>query len=266
MDAVVNSETTGMTDPDDNIRVIRGFSLFASVIRANSWLNRRGVFCLVVINTMSLLELLHGGYVHKRRISVLSEFCSSLIPRNGRVLDVGSGDGRLARLVADKRPDISIQGIDVRLRSDAAIPIETFDGNTIPYGKGSFDVVMFIDVLHHTNDPMILLHEAARVARQAILIKDHLLEGAFAYSTLRFMDWVGNVRHGVALPYNYWTPAEWNGAFDRLGLSVSCWQSNLKLYGFPADLIFGRSLHFIAVLRVLGRRGNSDTGSRQLDR
>jgi len=173
------------------------------------------------------------------------------------VLDVGSGDGRLAQLVANKRPDISIQGIDVRVRTDSAIHVETFNGTSIPYGEGSFDVVMLVDVLHHTADPMILLREAVRVARQVILIKDHLLKGVLAYSTLRLMDWVGNARHKVALPYNYWTPAEWNGAFDKLGLAVSSWESNLKLYPFPADLIFGRSLHFIAALRV-PRHGGGD--------
>jgi SAM-dependent methyltransferase len=78
-------------------------------------------------------------------------------PRNASVLDVGSGDGRLARLVADKRPDISIQGIDVLVRTDAAIPVVKFDGTSIPYGEGSFDVVMLVDVLHHTVEPMILL-------------------------------------------------------------------------------------------------------------
>ena len=199
---------------------------------------------------MSFLELVHGGYVHKRRVSLLSEWCSNLIPRDASVLDVGSGDGRLARLVADKRPDISIRGIDVRLRRDAAIPLEKFDGTSIPCGEGSFDVVMFLDVFHHTDDPMVLLREAVRVARQIILIKDHTLQGAFAYSTLRFMDWVANARYNVALPYNYWTPAQWDSAFDKLGLSVSSWESNLKLYPFPADLIFDRSLHFIAALRV----------------
>ena len=159
---------------------------------------------------MSLIESVHGCYVHKRRISILSDRFSKLIPSNSRVLDVGCGDGRLARLIADKRPDISIQGIDVRLRDHAAIPAEAFDGKSIPYDQGSFDVVMFVDVLHHTREPMILLREAVRTARQAILIKDHLVKGAFAYSTLRFMDWVGNARHDVALPYNYWTPAEWH--------------------------------------------------------
>jgi SAM-dependent methyltransferase len=199
---------------------------------------------------MSLVELLHGRYVHKRRISRLSELCSKLIPSNASVLDVGSGDGRLARFLSDKRKDISIYGIDVRVRSDVAICIEAFDGKSIPSAEDSFDVVMLIDVLHHTDDPMVLLSEAVRVARQVILIKDHLLQGMLGYSTLRLMDWVGNARHNVALPYNYWTPAQWHGAFDKLGLVVSSWESNLGLYPFPVDLIFGRSLHFVAALRA----------------
>jgi Methylase involved in ubiquinone/menaquinone biosynthesis len=197
---------------------------------------------------MSLIESIHGGYVHKRRISILSDWCSKLIPSNSRVLDVGCGDGQLARLIASKRPDISIWGIDVRQRKDTAINVETFDGKFIPYGEDSFDVVMFVDVLHHAGQPTTLLREAVRVARQTILIKDHLVEGTFAYSTLRFMDWVGNARHGVSLPYNYWTLAKWQGAFDKLGLNITFWESNLRLYPFPADLILGRSLHFIVLL------------------
>ena len=64
---------------------------------------------------------------------------------------------------------------------------------------------------------MILLRETVRVARQVIVIKDHLLKGAFAYSTLRLMDWVGNARHDVALPYNYWTSAQRHGEKRRDG-------------------------------------------------
>jgi len=201
---------------------------------------------------MDLIESVHGRYVHKRRTSVLSSWCSRLIPLDSEVLDVGCGDGRLARLIADKRPDISICGIDVRQRKDSAMPVETFDGKSIPYGDGSFDVVMFVDVIHHADEPRMLLREAARVARQAILIKDHLVEGMFAYPTLQVMDWVGNARHGVSLPYNYWTLAEWHGVFDKLGLNITFWESDLRLYPFLADLILGRSLHFIA---LLGRPG-----------
>jgi SAM-dependent methyltransferase len=199
---------------------------------------------------MGLIESVHGGYVHKRRTLVLSDWCSRLIPSNSKVIDVGSGDGRLARLIADKRPDISIRGIDVRQRNDAPMLIETFDGRSIPYDEKSFDVVMFVDVLHHADDPVNLLREAVRVARQAILIKDHLVEGMFAHSTLRLMDWVGNARHGVPLPYTYWTLAKWNRVFNDLGVSATSWESNLKLYPFPADLILGRRLHFIALLGI----------------
>lgn len=197
---------------------------------------------------MGLIEAVHGRYVHKRRTLVLSDWCSRLIPLNSKVLDVGCGDGRLARLIAEKRPDISIRGIDVLQRNDAVIPIDTFDGKSIPYGEGSFDVVMFVDVLHHASQPMTLLREAVRVARHAIVIKDHLAEGSLAHLTLRVMDWVGNARHGVALPYDYWSLAKWHRVFDKLGLRINSWESNLKLYPFPADLILGRSLHFIALL------------------
>jgi SAM-dependent methyltransferase len=197
---------------------------------------------------MGLIESVHGRYVHKRRTLVLSDWCSRIIPFNSKVLDVGCGDGRLDRLIAEKRPDISIWGIDVRQRNDAAMFVETFDGKSIPYGNDSFDIVMFVDVLHHTSQPMTLLREAVRVARQAIVIKDHLAEGSLDYLTLRVMDWVGNARHGVSLPYNYWTLAKWHRVFDKLGLSINSWESNLKLYPLPADLILGRSLHFIALL------------------
>ena len=197
---------------------------------------------------MGLIESIHGRYVHKRRTLVLSHWCSRLIPVNSKVLDVGCGDGRLARLLAEKRPDISIRGIDVCQCKDAVMPIDRFDGTSIPYGQGSFDVVMFVDVLHHASQPMTLLREAVRVARQAIVIKDHLAEGSLAYLTLRVMDWVGNARHGVALPYDYWSLAKWHRVFDELGLRINSWESHLRLYPLPADLILGRSLHFITLL------------------
>ena len=46
---------------------------------------------------------------------------------------------------------------------------------------------MFVDVLLHTLDPMILLREAIRVARQTVVIKDHTLDGLLAGPTLRAM-------------------------------------------------------------------------------
>ena len=199
---------------------------------------------------MSLMERLHGHYVHSRRVRVLCDHLSQLIPSNGRVLDVGCGDGLLASLILERRRDAKISGIDVLVREKTKIPVTGFNGSTIPFPDKSFDVVMFVDVLHHTADPKLLLSEAKRVAAKAILIKDHRLNGFLARPTLRMMDWVSNAPHGVVLPYNYWSHQRWQEAFASLDLSVGFWKQDLQLYPNPANLLFGRSLHFISRLET----------------
>jgi SAM-dependent methyltransferase len=197
---------------------------------------------------MSLIESIHGGYVHQRRVRVLSNQLGKLLPQNARGLDVGCGDGLIAYLIMQKRPDVKIKGIDVIVRSRTYIPVEHFEGQSIPYQDGSFDAVIFADVLHHTDEPTALLQEAVRVSRKAIVIKDHIEQGLFARQTLRFMDWVGNARHGVSLPYNYWARQTWLEVFNALDLEVAAWRKDLPLYPWPLSSIFCRSLHFIVRL------------------
>ncbi|NOT26790.1 MAG: methyltransferase domain-containing protein [Acidobacteria bacterium] len=196
---------------------------------------------------MTFTDRVHGGYVHRRRVAVLADELSRLIAPGSSVLDVGSGDGWLASRVRDAaRADV--RGIDTLVRASTHIAVEPFDGSRIPHADRSFDYVMLVDVLHHTDNPEVLLKEAARVARTAVLIKDHLLEGLWANSTLRFMDKVGNARHGVVLPFNYWPRARWEEAFRKLGLGATFWKIDLRLYPRIVNWAFGRSLHFIARL------------------
>jgi SAM-dependent methyltransferase len=189
----------------------------------------------------------HDSVVLTRRVGVLAGHLAGLLPPRARVLDIGCGDGLLARRVTEMRSDVSIEGIDVLVQPDAGIAVKPFDGSTIPFLSASFDAAMLIDVLHHTVDPLVLLKEAGRVAR-VIVIKDHLREGFLADATLRFMDWIGNAHHGVALPYNYWSGDQWNEAFDALGLVPSTRITSLGLYPAPASWLFERTLHFVAKL------------------
>jgi len=195
---------------------------------------------------MSAIEKVHGSYVHRRRVRILASHFAELLPAKASVLDVGCGDGTLAGLIQTLRPDVQVRGIDVLVRAQTAIPVEPFDGSHIPAADASYDAVMFVDVLHHTDDPLALLREARRVARQNVLVKDHIRDGWLAAPTLRFMDSVSNARHGVALPYNYWRREQWQAAFQKLGLKVETWRPQLGLYPFWANWLFGRSLHFIA--------------------
>jgi SAM-dependent methyltransferase len=197
-----------------------------------------------VIN--SVLDRVHGGMVFSRRVRVLADRLAPLMPQNAKILDVGCGDGSVGLKVVEQRPDCTLEGIDVLVRPHTAFPVKEFDGEHIPYADRSVDAVMFVDVLHHTKDPTALLIEAARVTNSAVIIKDHLREGALAEETLRFMDWVGNARHGVVLPYNYLNRLQWDAALERAGLRVSTWEENVGLYPRPASWIFDRGLHFVA--------------------
>lgn len=196
-----------------------------------------------------LLNVVHDRAVFRRRVRVLSSLIADELGWDGTVLDLGCGDGSIARAIMDRKPGLRIRGIDVLVRENTLIPVTPFDGITIPAGDGAYDWVTIVDVLHHTDDPGRLVGEAARVARRGVIIKDHLREGLFARETLRLMDWVGNKGHGVRLPYNYLSRAEWNAIFQKTGIAVKNWRGALGLYPFPANLAFDRDLHFIARLR-----------------
>lgn len=196
---------------------------------------------------LKLLGAAHAKLVFGRRVHALAEHLGPLLPAHGDVLDVGCGDGLLDRLMMEQQV-VNITGLDVLRRPHTHIPVTLFDGSHMPYADKSVDAVLFVDVLHHTSDPMQLLREARRVARRCVVIKDHCADGWLAVPTLRFMDWVGNAPHGVVLPYNYWSEQAWRKAFVDLELFVGHWQQRLGLYPPPAAWLFERRLHFVARL------------------
>jgi len=198
---------------------------------------------------VSVIEMLHEEYVLGRRARLLAAHLAARLPLGATVLDVGCGDGAVGRHLLRTRPDLRYRAVEVMVRPDCLVPAEPFDGRTLPFPDASVDVAMFVDVLHHAEDAVALLREGARVARHTLLIKDHDSERPFAEPTLRFMDRVGNARHGVALPYSYWPRRRWNEVFASLGFRVEEWEEGLGLFLPPASWLFGGSLQFLATLR-----------------
>lgn len=197
---------------------------------------------------MRLIQRTHGHLVHPRRVNVLTQYLTTCVPSSASVLDIGCGDGLLSSLLGELLPSVKVQGIDVLVRDSTHIPVESFDGKNVPYPDRSFDATLLIDVLHHSEDPLQLLAEAARVSRSVVVIKDHLSDARLASTRLRLMDWIGNRSHGVALPYEYWALERWMDAFKRLKLRPRLWITELHLYPWFVDWLFGRSLHFMTCL------------------
>jgi SAM-dependent methyltransferase len=190
---------------------------------------------------------LHNRVIFSRRVQVLADTIASKLPADATVLDVGAGSGDMAVAILASKPSLRFEGVDVLVRPNTAIPVKQYDGHHLPYGDSMFDYAILVDVLHHTDDPAAVLAEVGRVARR-IIIKDHYRNGLLAGARLRFMDWVGNAAHGVRLPYNYLSRAEWSRIWAGGGFKVLDVDETFQLYPLPLDLIFGRGLHFIATI------------------
>ena len=89
-------------------------------------------------------------------------------------------------------------------------------------------------MLHHTDDPGVLLKEAHRFARGSVVLKDQPSDSLLSGPIPRFMDWVGNAHRGVILPYNYWPTTKWDTTLRQIGLHKEEWTRDLGLYPFPA--------------------------------
>lgn len=199
---------------------------------------------------MSFVEAVHGGLVFPRRVRILAERLAPRIPEGAHTLDLGCGDGRIGAAVKAARPDIRVRGADVLERPKTFLEVDVFDGKTLPYADRTFDAVMLVDVLHHTDDPAAALAEARRVCRGSILIKDHLADPWLGRARLKFMDRVGNARHGVALTYNYLDRRAWRALFREVGLIEVSWDEKLRLYPAALRWLFEDSLHFLAELKA----------------
>ena len=193
----------------------------------------------------------HSRFVFQRRANVLVSILDKLIPQNTSILDVGCGNGLISSLISKKRPDIKIRGIELSVRPKCLIPCTAFDGINIPFEDSSFDVCLFIDVLHHTHEIPELMKEATRVSKRNIIIKDHICKNSFDKAVLSLMDWIGNKPHGIKLEYLYLQEKKWKEYFHKCGLKNVVWKNQIYLYPFPFNLIFGRKLHFISLLEKM---------------
>lgn len=158
----------------------------------------------------------------------LSEYLSSLFPETGNVLDVGCDDGTMAILIKEKKPNLNINGIDIQENRECKIHKKLYDGKKIPYEDNSFDVVMSIDVLHHTNNIKFLLEEMKRVSKKYIILKDHIIDSRISKWGISIFDYLSNLPYGIKCTFNYLTEEEWIKYFNELGLKIVSRPSNLN--------------------------------------
>lgn len=187
----------------------------------------------------------HHRFVRLPRVAYVADALADLAGDAGSCLDVGAGDGRVGRAVAD-RLGASITGVDVEPQSTSAIPIVRFDGEALPFDRDAFDVVLLADVLHHARAPLALLTEALRVARRAVVVKDHFAFGLVSKAILRILDEVGNAQQDVPVRGEYLTPAGWLDLVDEAGGVVRAQRWPLRIHDAPIHHLTRPELQFAA--------------------
>ena len=193
---------------------------------------------------------IHDRLIYQRRIRAISMAIAPLLPQ-GLILDVGCGNGEFGAYMMALRKDIRIVGLEVMLRSSSAIPVALYDGGELPLMDKSVSGVIIADTLHHTRQPDRVMRECLRVAREAVVIKDHFYENEFQKFLLRLLDLGGNVAHGVPSIYNYFKREQWAVMLNEVG-GREVYRSEEVDGQYPGFFqpILGRGIQFVSKVSV----------------
>lgn len=188
----------------------------------------------------------HHERVHVPRVGRIARALADQIGEAGSILDVGCGDGTVARQIAAAVGADRIAGVDIKVRPEVAIEVKAYDGRTLPFPDRSFDAVVISDVLHHCQDPRAVLREALRAAAKAVVIKDHFRFGPVSETILLWMDRIGNAAPGVDVRGTYWTPGEWVEMVNACGGRFAHLTWPLQIHDYPFRLVTRDELQFAA--------------------
>ena len=201
--------------PETNSAMAEGFQPIA--VRApseNPWLFRAR--CGIDLQLLTIVHFLRDP----------------LAACHGRVPDVGAG----AAPWRDFLPaDVEYLGVDIGSAADFGMRLRPdivyYDGNTLPFGNGSFDQVLCVEVLEHLPDPTAFLAEIKRVVKA----------GGKLILTI---PWSARLHH---LPHDY-------GRFTRIGLSrvlISAGFINVRIFERGNDIAVIANKLTVLSLRLL---------------
>ena len=128
----------------------------------------KDIIMRIVIVIVIVVVLVMIRIYEKRR----SERIIGIIRRYDRrktILEIGSGSGCNARRMEEM--GYKVTAIDIEDKSRCKRP-RIFDGERIPYGDKTYDIVICTYVLHHTNKQEELLKEMRRVGKEVIIIEN----------------------------------------------------------------------------------------------
>jgi 2-polyprenyl-3-methyl-5-hydroxy-6-metoxy-1,4-benzoquinol methylase len=173
------------------------------------------------------------------------------------MLDVGCGDGLLAKRTGELLQIEDVRGVDIKVQAHCRIPVHGYDGVTLPFPEQTFDIVTISDVLHHTSNPEQVLKELFRVTKPtgAVLVKDHFRLGPLSNAILLAMDVVGNHAQGIFVRGTYFSPSQWVAMVSAAGGAVTELVWPFQVHSLPWRAVTRSEFQFVAKLEPRGNPG-----------
>jgi ArsR family transcriptional regulator len=157
----------------------------------------------------------------------------------GRLLDIGTGTGRIAELLADRAEHVvaldksteMLRLARARLQSFPPQKVELVQGDfaSLPFGEDEFDTVVLHQVLHYAQEPAQALAEAARVCRPggriAVVdlathereeLRERHAHARLGFSDEQMLEWLTESGFAPSLPI----------ALPGKGLTTKIWLAN----------------------------------------
>ena len=120
-------------------------------------------------------DVLVGGLLMRGTYAAIAHLLSGLVPTGGTVVDVGTGPGRVPVLLAKRRSDLTVIGVDpsadmlerARRRADGLTTVQFVEtgSESLPLADASADAVLSSLSSHHWADRSAALAEQVRVLK-----------------------------------------------------------------------------------------------------
>ncbi len=168
----------------------------------------------------------------KSRSENLAKVLLPLLPKAGKALDFGCGNGYMSETILNKIPALEIIGIDVikDQNLDESIlknPRFTFQIITpdepLPYPAESFEVVIACASMHHTNSPEFYLKELKRITKKKghIILIEEMYLNAMDKIWISAQDWFFNkMKKGVPVPLQFRSLKYYTNEFKKNDLET----------------------------------------------
>ncbi len=159
----------------------------------------------------------------RNRSERIFNYVQPFIGNGDSVLDLGCGDGKVGEHLSIRNGNYVVL-MDVVDYNKTNLPLIQYDGTKINFPDNSFDHVLLLTVLHHSDGPIAVMEEALRVAEKSVIIIESVYFNGMHKQVNKFFDWFYNRvlnNPKINVPFNFLTPTAWVALFEKLGGDVT---------------------------------------------